>query len=75
MHFLIGRYIPLPKVEDNFDIIKWNDGPLTKTIKNGNSEVLVNLNSAQSKVTERLNGLLDQKDYIFDIPENSKNLK
>ena len=69
----------MPKVENNIDIIKWNDGPLTKAIKNGNSGVLVNLNSAQSKVTERLNGLLDPKDleedYFFDIPENSKEPK
>ena len=76
---LIGRYIPLPKIENNIDIIKWNDGPLTKAIRNGNSGVLVNLNSAQSKVTERLNGLLDPKDveedYFFDIPENSKEPK
>ena len=46
---LIGRYIPLPKIENNIDIIKCNDGPLTKEIGNGNSGVLVNSNSAQSK--------------------------
>ena len=60
--------------------MNWEDGrPLTKAIKNGYSGVFTNISSAQTKVTERLNGLFDPKDteedYFFDLSENSENPK
>ena len=54
----------------------WEDGPLTKAIKNGYSCVFTNISSAQTKVAERLNGLFDPKDseedYKFDLSENAE---
>ncbi len=49
---------------------------MTIIISTGNSGVFDNLNAAQTKVTERKNGLLDPKekeeDYIFELPENQR---
>ena len=42
-------------------IIEWKEGFLTKSIKEGNIVLLDNLQEASSKVTERLNCLLDFK--------------
>ena len=44
------------------NIMNWEDGPLTKAIKEGYSGVFTNISSAQTKVAERLNGLFDPKD-------------
>ena len=70
---LLGRFIPLSGDNTN-SLISWRDGPLTKIISTGNSGVFDNLNAAQAKVIERMNGLLDPKekeeDYIFELPEN-----
>ena len=74
---LLGRYIPAPQTGEIGNIMIWEDRPLTNAIKNGYSCVFTNLNSAQTKVAERLNGLFDPKDtkddYKFDLYENSEN--
>ena len=57
--------------------MNWEDGPLTKAIKEGYSGVFTNISSAQTKVAERLNGLFDPKDreedYFFDLSQNAEN--
>ena len=73
---LLGRYTPAPQNEESGNIMIWEDGPLTKAIKNGYSCVFTNISSAQTKVAERLNGLFDPKDseedYKFDLSENAE---
>ena len=74
---LLGRYVPSPQTNEKSNIMNWEDGPLTKAIKEGYSGVFTNISSAQSKVAERLNGLFDPKDteedYYFDLSENADN--
>ena len=74
---LLGRYVPSTKNEEKNNIMNWEDGPLTKAIKEGYSGVFTNISSAQTKVAERLNGLFDPKDteddYIFILSENAEN--
>jgi len=74
---LLGRYVPSPQTEEKSNIMNWEDGPLTKAIKEGYSGVFTNISSAQTKVAERLNGLFDPKDteedYFFDLSENAEN--
>ena len=74
---LLGRYIPSPQTDEKSNIMFWEDGPLTKAIKEGYSGVFTNISSAQTKVAERLNGLFDPKDteedYKFDLSENAEN--
>ena len=74
---LLGRYVPSPQTEEKSNIMNWEDGPLTKAIKEGYSGVFTNISSAQTKVAERLNGLFDPKDteedYKFDLSENAEN--
>ena len=76
---LLGRYVPSPQTNEKSNIMNWEDGPLTKAIKEGYSGVFANISSAQTKVAERLNGLFDPKDteedYFFDLSENSDNPK
>ena len=73
---ILGRYIPAPQTEKNENIMIWEDGPLTKAIRDGYSCVFTNLSSAQVKVAERLNSLFDPKeceeDYTFDLSENAE---
>jgi MoxR-like ATPase len=70
---LIGRFIP-DSFENNDNVIKWEDGPLTEAIKNGYSGIFLNVDSVDSKILERINCLLDQKesedDNYFKISEN-----
>jgi len=67
---LLGRYVPSPQTDEKSNIMNWEDGPLSKAIKEGYSGVFSNISSAQAKVAERLNRLFDQKvieeDYFFD---------
>ena len=70
---LIGRFIP--SYSDNLkNIIEWKDGPLTEAIKYGYSGLFLNIESTDTKILERINCLLDQKENIsediFKIPEN-----
>ena len=73
---LIGKYIPNKKYDIGTNMINWKDGPLLEAIKYGYSGVFDNINLAQTKVIERLNGLLEprniDKDNVFDVPENNK---
>ena len=59
---LLGRYIPNSNTDTGNEIIEWKDGPLTNAIKNGLSGVFININTAQSKVIERLNPIIEPKD-------------
>ena len=74
---LLGRYVPSPQTSEKSNIMNWEDGPLTKAIKEGFSGVFTNISSAQTKVAERLNGLFDPKDteedYFFELSENADN--
>ena len=74
---LVGHQAPSGKSDGTSELIKWQDGFLTKAIMQGKCSVLESLDEAPSTVTERLNGLLDQKydgqKKFFDIPENSAN--
>ena len=72
---LIGRQSPTNDKEPGKELIKWKNGFLSNAIENGGVVILDALDQASSTVTERLNGLLDQKYYDtekaqFDIPEN-----
>ena len=76
---LVGHQSPAGKAEAGDEIIKWISGFLTDAIKEGKCCVLESIDEAPATVTERLNGLLDQK-YdnqvrYFDIPENPKEKK
>ena len=57
-------------------MIEQKDWYFLKTVKYGYSRVFNNINLAQTKVIERLNGLLEprniEKENLFDIPENKK---
>ena len=74
---LLGRYTPASQNEESGNIMIWEDGPLTKAIKNGYVCVFTNISSAQTKVAERLNGLFDPKesdeDYKFELSEYAEN--
>ena len=75
---LIGRFIPTTNKSEK-NLIEWKNGPLTNAVKYGYSGVFLNVDSIDSKILERLNFLLDQKengdiDNVFKIPENP-NLK
>lgn len=75
---LIGRFIPASSKNSENNIIEWKNGPLTEAIINGYSGVFLNIDSVDSKILERINSLLDQKetetDNYFKINENP-NLK
>ena len=75
---LIGGQVP-KEFSENDIYMEWKDGFLTKAIEKGDIVILDNLQEANSTVTERLNGLLDNKydenkkkgtSKKFDIPEN-----
>lgn len=71
---LIGRFIPTTN-KSKKNLIEWKNGPLTNAVKYGYSGIFVNIDSIESKILERLNYLLDQKenndiDNVFKIPEN-----
>lgn len=74
---LVGHQAPSGKSDGTSELIKWQDGFLTKAVIQGMCCVLESLDEAPATVLERLNGLLDQKydknDRYFDIPENSAN--
>ena len=74
---LVGHQAPSRISDGTSELIKWQDGFLTKAIKLGKCCVLDSLDEAPSTVTERLNNLLDQKydkqKKFFEIPENSDN--
>ena len=76
---LVGHQSPSGKSDGTSELIKWQDGFLTKAIQEGKCSVLESIDEAPSTVTERLNGLLDQKydgqEKYFDVPENSANPK
>ncbi|OHT04875.1 hypothetical protein TRFO_27550 [Tritrichomonas foetus] len=71
---LVGHQSPAGHAEAGDKLIIWQDGFLTKAIKKGKCAVIESIDEAQATVTERLNGLLDQKydnqDKYFEIPEN-----
>ena len=72
---LIGSESPTNNNEPGKELIKWKNGFLSNAIENGGVVILDALDQASSTVTERLNGLLDQKyddteKAQFDIPEN-----
>ena len=75
---MIGKFIPKVNKDEEYSsssIFEWRNGPLTQAIKNGYSGVFDNINSANSKVIESLNSLLEPKDteedYYFEIPQNT----
>ena len=73
---MIGKYTPKSDAFDSTSgIFEWRDGPLTLAVKEGYSGVFDNISSAQAKVIESLNNLLDLKDteedYYFEIPQNT----
>jgi MoxR-like ATPase len=72
---LIGRQSPTNSTDPGKELIEWKNGFLSNAIENGGVVVLDALDQASATVTERLNGLLDQKyddteKAKFDIPEN-----
>ena len=93
---LIGRQYPTeksersdatgrqcPKEEDNDqveELLKWENGFLSTAIEKGGIVILDALDQASTTVTERLNGLLDQKYdntepakfYVSENPNNSE---
>ena len=74
---LIGRQSPTNNTEPGEELIEWKNGFLSKAVENGGIVVLDALDQATITVTERLNGLLDQKyddteKAKFYIPENPK---
>ena len=72
---LIGRQSPTNSSDPGKELIEWKNGFLSNAIENGGVVVLDALDQASATVTERLNGLLDQKyddteKAKFDVPEN-----
>ena len=72
---LIGRQSPTNDTAPGKELIEWKNGFLSTAIENGGVVVLDALDQASATVTERLNGLLDQKyddteKAKFDVPEN-----
>jgi len=72
---LIGRQSPTNSSDPGKELIEWKNGFLSNAIENGGVVVLDALDQASATVTERLNGLLDQKyddteEAKFDVPEN-----
>lgn len=76
---LVGKQSPASTAKAGDELIVFEQGFLTKAIKRGKCAVLESIDEAPATVTERLNGLLDQKydneDKYFDIPEDPKNPK
>ena len=72
---LVGHSTPSGKSDGTSELIVWQDGFLTKAIKKGKCCVLESLDEAPPTVTERLNGILDQKydnqEQFFDNPEST----
>ena len=56
-------------------LIEWKDGPLTNGVKNGYSGVFINIDVAQSKVIERLNPIIEPKEFdevkYMNLQENA----
>ena len=75
---LIGRFVPTSSKNSENNIIRWENGPLTEAIINGYSGLFLNIDLVESKILERINCLLDEKEKEFDntfqITENP-NLK
>jgi hypothetical protein len=75
----IGLLIPVPKAEIGQDIIIWKDEPLTEAVVEGQCGVIDGIESAPAKMSERLNALLDPKEFhdnmIFCIPEKNCTIK
>ena len=72
---LIGGQSPTNSSDPGKELIEWKNGFLSNAIENGGVVVLHALDQASATVTERLNGLLDQKyddteKAKFDVPEN-----
>ena len=72
---LIGRQSPTNSSDPGKELIEWKNGFLSRAIEDGGVVVLDALDQASATVTERLNGLLDQKyddteKAKFDVPEN-----
>ena len=65
---LIGSQSPTNYTEPGKELIEWTNGYLTNAIEKGGVVILDSLEMASSTVTERLNGLLDQK---FEFLEQS----
>ena len=77
---MIGKFTPkADTVDSSSGLFEWRNGPLTLAVKYGYSGVFDNISSAQAKVIESLNALLDPKDteedYYFEIPQNTKEPK
>ena len=76
---LIGQTRPCEQKKKSNKILSFKQGFLVKAIKKGKTVIFDNINEANAKVYERLNGLLDKKnnkeEQIFDLPENPKNSK
>ena len=75
---LIGRQSPTNSTDPGRALIEWKNGFLSIAIEKGGVVVLDALDQATATVTERLNGLLDQKyddteKAKFDVPENPQN--
>ena len=82
---LIGNQYPSlnsSSNENSLQLMKWEDGFLTRAIINGKCCILDDIDEAPATITERLNALLDkkleiEKERIFEIPEcpNRKEVK
>ena len=75
---LIGRQSPTNNSDPGKELIEWKNGFLSNAIEKGGVVILDALDQASVTVTERINGLLDQKyddpkENIFDVPENPQN--
>ena len=72
---LLGKYIPNSQIDSGAQLIEWKDGPLTNGIKNGFSGVFINIDVAQSKVIERLNPIIEPKEFdevkYMNLQENA----
>ena len=72
---LIGKQSLTNDTSPGKELIEWKNGFLSTAIENGEVVVLDALDKTSATVTERLNGLLEQKyddteKVKFDVPEN-----
>ena len=74
---LIGCQKPIVGNDTFSNLIKWVDGPILKSAKNGSPVILDNINYSKTQIMECLNTLLEtnfkeKKDNIYHVIQNNE---
>ena len=77
VHDIFGKYVPTSDFQKSNELIYWKDGPVIKSMKEGNPIILDRVHEVPGQVIEKMNQLLDidlsQKNPVFYLNENPTN--